>query len=142
MQAVEKLRENGPLPASELNVQTYVRIKGEIHKIRYTSSTAAENVGPQQTMYYLPEHNPENIVRAYIELNPGLLEASKSTITRFFGNCSPELKKAWRDISGEFKEKEIHMDYSNHGPGERECGLCDETVDAGDYPNHLAEEHS
>jgi hypothetical protein len=69
---VRELREEGPLPLSELPVQSY-----SVSDKRHGLATFCVNTGHfnrESVAYLFEEHDPEDVIRVFIEANPEVVE--------------------------------------------------------------------
>lgn len=139
-QNVEFLRQEGPstveeMPGRWVNVQDRADGVRRI-ALRKHSSGEGGGRGQQTYVYYLEDHDLRDVVRKYLEENPGLLEQqTKQGLSRMFGDHSNDIQDAWRAIGWEY-DVEIS---GGAGTGKQDpgpCSLCG-AEDFQDLPTHL-----
>lgn len=129
MNVKDRLQAEGPLTSGEIRVQTQDRHRHDVRKMRVSGSKSCKPIGNHKTLYYLPEHDAETVVRAYLEKNGDILRRKKRFITRFFNKYGSKFGDAWRDISHEY-DVQVTQPVSDGGYVEdRTCPLCDESID-------------
>lgn len=92
--------------------------------------------GPLTDIYYLGEHDPVSVVRAFCDVNPNFVEEkSRTGFVRLFGNHGSEFKEAAREVADEIglEGKAPTGDFDTRNGVE--CPRCGEEVP--DMPGHL-----
>lgn len=128
MTIIDRL-SNGPITVESRRIRPKHRRELDVRRMRYTGSPSSEPTGTHNTVYFSPEHDPERVVRKYVETNPDLLNRRKGVITRFFNRYGPEYGDAWRDISGEYDVKTAGREASGGLSKMETCPLCTEPID-------------
>lgn len=109
-QNIQWLRKHGPAPASRLPTQSVFSISDREHGMRRLklvgkpkgSGTSDSQGGANTTIYYLPEHDPERIVRVFLMQNPHLIEnLSYQGLIQRFGQAGDDVQDAARTVLDE-----------------------------------------
>ena len=126
---VEFLRRNGPAPSEELpgDVWTGNRQDG-LAKFTVNGFGPAKANAPVKPVYFLPDHDKEDVVRTFIEVNRDIVEG---TNVRAFHRAVGHHVRAWIDAA-----REVSDDYFDTPPGpenvdprtDGECPLCGEEI--------------
>jgi hypothetical protein len=98
--AAEAIREDGPLPASELpydSITPAARLEHGLARFRITKLTTSP------VWYVMGEHDEAEVVRAYVEAHPGLLDMTKKEATLAFRQAGPSWLDAWKEVRSELK---------------------------------------
>lgn len=133
--------EKGPLSSEEITVATHHRFNDDIRKMVFRSSNGCNPGKQQSVLYYLPEHEPELVIRRYIEKNPTIKNLTQGVLTNFFSSHGPEFREKWRELADEYnvesaggnKDVEIR---------EKPCPICQDDMHPSLIPDHIAETHS
>lgn len=136
---LEYLRENGPSTAEDLpaRIRRYNRDEG-LTKFTIRGSDATKMGGPVRAVYYLPEHEKTEVLHAFLEANPGFIEAKSRR--EFHKLVDSDWTEAAREVSDEFFEIETpEAEYG--GVEKQECPMCGEEIER-QLPAHLANECS
>lgn len=103
---IKYLKENGPSPISELpHNKIYVedRVAG-VWKFKVSGKTAG-GVGTIYSVYYLQEHDPEEVVRAWVEANEEVIESnSLQTLVKILNRQGSEFQDAISIVIREYKK--------------------------------------
>lgn len=140
-EVVQRLLDDGPQGGLEPNAGTRRQVP-ELRRVYLSSSRHGTfTVGNLTAVWYLAEtHDPERVVRAFLEENPQLVDGTnaKQALTQKFANHSLELKRAWQNIADEFDVRTPHADRdpSHMGPRKMTCGICGED-DLPDVASHI-----
>ena len=102
-QNVRKLRENGPTAVSDLPQRSVGAQDKRYGLTKFSVSTGQTGQGQAETVYYLfDEHDPEAVVRKFLELNPQLLEnRTRKAIVEDVGNHGRSWSAAIRTVLDE-----------------------------------------
>lgn len=94
---VRKLRADGPTPASELPASSTGANDKRHGLTKFSINTGQTGRGRAEAVYYLfEEHDPETVVRTFVETNPQLLEnRTHKAIVEEVGNHG----RAWADAA-------------------------------------------
>jgi hypothetical protein len=141
---VAYLWEHGPSAATKLPTEVAAshRAAGVIaFTIRGGSGTEGISLGKQlRKVYYLDEHSPEEVIKAFIETNSHLLEdASARGLVRRFGGHGA----VWREAAREVLEEEFGVSTGENKPESHDepkpvkCWRCGERVST--LKTHLSE---
>lgn len=143
MKPIQNLRENGPLSSEELTVKTSDRREHDIRRMAFRGpKNRGTKAGTQRLIYYLPDHDPESVVRKYIEVNESILNTSKGQISRFFGMNGSKFQESWREICDEYEIKGGQLGGTSAPHGDKQCPFCPAEVAATNFPQHIRENHS
>lgn len=100
----------------------------------------ARGMKPPQTVWYVKgSHDPREVVRRYVAVNPGVLDRPHRAVVQLFNDHSDRLGWAWGEVANEY-DVERREEY-DHGSTDHSgtCPLCDETYDY-TLPHHLSTE--
>jgi predicted glycosyltransferase involved in capsule biosynthesis len=101
----DRLVNEGPLPATEFDspeLTTNQRRHG-ISKFRLNNNVAFAANGQTRILYLLDDHNAEEIIRAYLDANPEVLDQnSLNQISHAIRNHGRDYSHAWADIRDEY----------------------------------------
>lgn len=143
---VRHLEARGPTPPDELPraVEPRDRHIG-VHAFRLSRAIAADPMGGRTTtIYYLAEHDRADVLRAFLDANPRLIEAkSRRALHRIISQQGRSWLEAAREVTGddddEYRDRAAEAGRQYQGET-RTCDFCGEEVVKGQYPRHLAEE--
>lgn len=131
-EVIPYLREHGPSTLAELpshpntvTIQTY-----DIRKIKLSSSPAT-HIGFQNVVYYLAqEHDPETVVRKYVEVNNQVLdELPLKTITDKFNNVDPSFGPAWKRVADDYDVRIIDKTTAGGDRSGDTCPYCNTDIE-------------
>lgn len=137
-QNLTHLREQGPATKDELPVQ--IKPKQRANGLTTFDLTNSANGlgmmgGSTTSVYYLAEHEPERVLRRWLEANPRFVEASnRRAFSRLAANHGTPWGEAAREIGREyFGKMETHDGNQETKP--RTCPFCGEEFKH--LPSHL-----
>jgi hypothetical protein len=135
------LTEHGPSPRSEIPVKSLLSAKDRGVDVFHPHKLTNTNKGTERVVY-LPTHNPEEVIRVWVETNRDHLnDVSRSTITRRINQLyTPEWAEAWKTIAQEYELKSHQKSPDNPGKDPlRQCPKCGEAIRARKFVGHLEE---
>lgn len=121
---VRWLRENGPAPLRWLPNESVFSISERQRGMRRlklwgNSGGSTDSQGGKNTsIYYLPEHDRERVVRVFLMENTHLIEnVSYQGLISRFGDVNKEFQQAARKVLGEtdIQRREYPDGYGDHG---------------------------
>lgn len=118
MNKIEKLKEQGPSTVDELGgpIKYYTRIEFDVYKLKPPGG------GVRRTpVFYLDEHDPEEVVRTFISKNRVPCRLTKWDVSRILEG---ELKEAWQEIEDEFDLHEDDRELSGNTDEQEAYGKC------------------
>lgn len=137
----EHLKEHGPSTASELphKVNGRERITGNVRRFRINRGGVGgkPRIGTQYSVFFLEEHDPEAVVRKYLDANPKLTNRSLPVLCKYFNRLGEEYGEAMKDIADEYDLPERNN--LSHGDGWANCPICGEEVASPKMPDHLSD---
>lgn len=136
------LAENGPVPGEDLPVErgTAGRMAGvRRFTLRGSGGGPGQMGGPVTSVYYLKSHAKADVIRAFLDANPGLVE---STDKRGFHHMIRAHGPSWVDAARAVTDDYFEAPESRgEQPGaieEKTCPFCEADVKL--LPRHLADD--
>lgn len=138
------MEAHGPVPVDDLPFEITRRQRAAglcIMKLQSTRGKGGYGTGRTKRIAYLDdEHDPEVVVRAFLEANPGLTgRKSRHGLTALFGNHGHTWKQAASTVLDDYYESEQGTSTGRRRrAGETEpCPFCEADVLKGGLPSHL-----
>jgi len=133
------LLSHGPSTTSELGVTSIGtetrRDNPELGRLHLR----ARGMNSPKTVWYVEDrHDPRDVVRKYVDVNPGVLDRPHRAVVQLFGDHSDTLAWAWGEVADEY---DVERREREHGETEHggTCSMCGEDYDY-TLPDHLANE--
>ena len=134
---VPALVEDGPQYFEDsINRSTMLRVPA-IRKLHVNPGRSV-SVGTIKPVWYLDDlHSPEEVVRAFLRENGGLLEQlTKQTGSLMFNRDSAAMADAWRSIADTYGVDNPQGSDGNGGRTDKPCPFCDDDIT--DLPSHIS----
>ena len=101
---VRKLQENGPTPGSNLP-HSSIGASDKRHGLAKFNIDSGKTVPTEPVYYLFDEHDPENVLRRFFEVNPEILgNRSNKAIVESVGGFGKEWSDAVKGVLAEFEE--------------------------------------
>ncbi|WP_266080799.1 hypothetical protein [Haladaptatus caseinilyticus] len=142
---VKALKADGPATPDELPT-TVSRTDKEAGLHKFTLSgghgTGSPMGGRITPIYYLPTHDREIVIQAFLDANPGLVESkTKRGLHRAIRAQGWSWQDAARNVTEDYykdtAESKSDHPHSEYEMPDHECDFCGETVPQSKYPQHL-----
>jgi hypothetical protein len=141
---VTYLEKTGPSPPEELPAQLTRndREHGLALLTLHGGRGKADSLGGRPTrIAYLPSHDCEVVLRAFLDVNPHLPdEKTRRGLTQQFGAHGQQWSRAASTVLDDYYAPQENRGRSTN-PGEiDDCPLCTDSISKGTLPDHLATE--
>lgn len=140
---VSHLKQNPPTTRDELLFEPSMSDKVDgLHSftLRGEHGDAAAMGGNVTPVYYIDDHEYEDVIRAFLEANPRLVESKTwRGLVSAIGSHGRSWRTAAREVLDEFYDDGPQStNKEGFKDGTKKCTLCGESVSINTYPNHLA----